>query len=265
MRVIVRAGLLFANIICASIVGSAQIAPTGPAALARQIPTVYGPYLANISRVRIAEKRSGTLHLPGSVVNGNRRTNQPGGSQPSTSPGTGGTPLSATTTTFTPVQTPFVPRKLSEVLGKNTDEQKSIQAVLTKCLNYYNDTARRKGVPLNDVALALNYYISTNYFVYSNGGGPTQSQMSATRDQIRLNLAQDENFRQMSDRDKQEAYETLIVLAGFVDLGYGTTKQSSNGDAAEQFRDMAKHNLEALLGVSVSKIHYTDVGLTLDQ
>lgn len=235
----------------------AQIATSGPAALARQMPTVYGPYLANISRVKILQKR-GNLTAP------NRRAGSPASGGP-IAPGSGTTGGSANQhTTFTPVGAPFVPQRLASVLGKTPQERQYIEGVLTKCLSFYTDTARQKGVPLNDVALALNYYISTNYFVYSNGGGPTQNQMSATRDMIRANMVQDESFRQMSDSQKQEAYETLIVLAGFVDLGYGTTRQSGNDSSAAQFREMAKHNLETLLGVPIEKIRFTEQGLTLN-
>ena len=119
-------------------------------------------------------------------------------------------------------------------------------------------------MPLNDVARALNYFISTNYFVYTSGAGPTPDQMSATRDSIRANMAQDDAFRRMSDKQKQEAYETLIVLAGFVDLGVGTAKQSGDANAAAQFREMAKHNLETVLGVPIEKIHFTNDGLSLN-
>ena len=130
-------------------------------------------------------------------------------------------------------------------------------------MNNYTDVARQKGVPLHDVARAVNYYISTNYFVYSQGKGPTPSEMAATRDIIRANMGQDETFRRMSDRQKQEAYETLIVLAGFADLGYGTAKQSGNESLAAPFREMAKQNLETLLGVPVEKIHFTNAGLEI--
>jgi hypothetical protein len=167
-------------------------------------------------------------------------------------------------TTFKTVESPFVPKQFAERLGKTPEERQYIESVLTKCLNYYTDGARKKGVPLNDVARALNYYIATNYFVYSNGAGPNQSEMDATREKIRANMLQDENFRHMTDRQKQEAYETLIVLAGFVDLGYGTTKKSGDENAATQFREMAKYNLETLLGGSVEKMHFTTEGLVLN-
>jgi len=77
-------------------------------------------------------------------------------------------------------------------------------------------------------------------------------------------MAQDDAFRSMSDKQKQEAYETLIVLAGFVDLGAGTAKQTGDTNAAAQFRDMAKYNLETLLGTPIEKIHFTNDGLALN-
>jgi hypothetical protein len=240
------------SLFCASRSVQAQIATTGPAALARQMPAIYGPYLANISRVRILEKR-GKLGSPYKVS----PTRPAGKTAP---PSAGSIPIS---TTFESQEPPFVPQLLAARLGKTAPERQYIEGVLTKCLNFYLETARQKNVPLNDVALALNYYISTNYFVYTRGSGPSAPQQSATRDIIRANMLQDETFRNMSARQKQEAYETLIVLAGFVDLGYGTSTRSGDTKAAEQFRDMAKHNLETLLGQPIANIRFTDDGLVV--
>ncbi len=237
-----------------------QVFSTGPAGLARQMPTIYGPYLANISRVRILQKRGKLNSTSGSTSSTSKR---PVGQKPTTQPA-GGLPAAAGDTAFHASQPPFVPQQLAERLGKTQQERQYIEGVLTKCLNFYTDTAIQKGVPLNDVARALNYYISTNYFVYSLGAGPTPEQMSATRDSIRANMVQDDAFRRMSDKQKQEAYETLIVLAGFVDLGYGTAKQTGDANAAAQFREMAKHNLETLLGAPIEKIHFTNDGLALN-
>jgi hypothetical protein len=239
---------------------TAQVYQTGPAGLAQQMPRVYGPYMANISRVRILQNQSKTNPIyhaetsgPGGRVPSGGKTNDPSR-----------TPPSKQDTVFHSVEPAFVPQQLAALLGKTSQERQYIAETLTKCLNFYTDGARQKGVPLNDVARAVNYYISTNYFVYSHGKGPTQKQMEATRELVRANIVQDENFQRMSDRQKQEAYETLIVLAGFVDLGYGTAVQSSNQRLAAPFRDMAKQNLETLLGVPIEKIRFTNAGLTID-
>jgi uncharacterized protein DUF6683 len=224
------------------------------------MPTVYGPYLANISRVRVLQERS--KRNPASHTGMSRSGGQvPASRQPSLPSTSAGRPPANQDTTFRMVRPAFIPQQLAARLGKTPQERRDIETVLTRCLRFYTDTARQKGVPLNDVALALNYFISTNYYVYSLGAGPTQDEMSATRDLIRVNMAQDSTFRRMSDRQKQEAYETLIVLAGFVDMGFGTAKHSGNESAAASFREMAKHNLETLLGTPIEKIHFTSEGL----
>jgi len=56
----------------------------------------------------------------------------------------------------------------------------------------------------------------------------------------------------------------LIVPAGFVDFGYGTAMKSNNNLLAKPFHEMAKQNLETVLGVPIDKIHFTDAGLAVD-
>ena len=209
---------------------AAKMSNTG---LASQMPSIYGPFLANMSRVGIAQPNNKLGPAPGKD------------------------------TSFHSSQPPFVPQQLAARLGKTDQERQYIEAVLSKCLNYYLDNARSKGVPLNDVTRALNYFISTNYFIYTLGAGPTPDQMSATREVIRANLTRSDLFQRMSDKQKQEAYETLIVLASFTDYGFGTSKESGDTKAAAQFREMAKYNLETMLGTPIERIHFTNNGLTL--
>lgn len=210
----------------------AQVFNTGPAGLAQQMPRVYAPYLANISRVKVLEKRVGP----------------PARAQADT--------------TFRTVGPAFVPRKLAGGLGKTPEDRREIEAVLAKCLDHYVGGARQKGVPLNDVARALNYYLATNYVVFSEGKRtPTIAELDASRATIRANMLADPTFQRMSDRQKQESYETLIVLAGFVDLGYGTAKQNGDANAAARFREMAGHNLATVLGVPADSIRFTSKGL----
>src|SRR5262245_1813040 len=186
---------------------SAQIARTGPAALAQRMPTVYGPYLANISRVRVLQERSKLSPTPHTGTNRSGGQQVPAVRQPRLPSTSAGLPSANQDTTFRTVGPAFVPQQLAARLGKTPQERRTIEAVLMRGLRSSTGNAPRKGVPLNDVARALNYFISTNYYVYSLGAGPTQDQMNATRDVIRANMVQDQTFRRMSDRQKQEAYE----------------------------------------------------------
>jgi hypothetical protein len=212
--------------------------------VARQKRQDYDSYLARIGRLKI-------LGQHGRFTSANSAKSAPSSSSAN---------ASSQATIFQPVGPPFVPQQLAARLGNTPQDQKYIEELLTRCLSFYTDTARQKGVPLYDVARALNYFIATNYFVYTQGAGPTQEQMDATRNMIRANMVQDESFQRLSDREKQQSYETLIAIAGFVDLGYGRAKQSGNENLAAQFREMAKGNLETVLGASIQRIHFTSEG-----
>ena len=41
---------------------NAQVATTGPAGLARQMPRIYGPYMANRARIKYAQKHKKMSH-----------------------------------------------------------------------------------------------------------------------------------------------------------------------------------------------------------
>jgi hypothetical protein len=220
----------------------AQVSTTGPAGLAQQMPRIYALYLANIGRGRVLDPR------------------KPGASEIDGVNGSGRRPV--VTTTFRPVGPAFVPKRLAAQLAK-TQDRRAIEATLAKCLSYYAETARRKNVPLHDVARSLAYFIATNYFVYAEGKAGLPP-MQATQERLRANMIEDATFRQMTDRQKQEAYETLIVLAGFADLGYGTMRQAGDDAGAAAFRSFARQNLENLLGAPVEKMHFTEEGLRLD-
>jgi hypothetical protein len=107
---------VYALLALAAFSSTAQVYQTGPAGLAQQMPRVYAPYMADISRVRILQNQSKTNSIyPG-------KTSGPGGRLPS-----GGktndlsqTPPSNQDTVFHSVGPAFVPQQLAALLGKTS-------------------------------------------------------------------------------------------------------------------------------------------------
>jgi hypothetical protein len=229
----------------------AQTFNTGPAALARQMSTIYAPHLATINRMKVLENRRklGASEAPGPA---------PGRASKS-----GASP--AGDTTFRPARFALVPPLFAARLGKTPEERRYIEKTLDSCLDHYVELARRRGGEVHDVARAVSYFILTNYVIYRRGEVPTQPQIDAMRALLLTNMSADDTLRHMTNRQKQEAYETLIVLAGFADLGYGTMRNAGNEAGAEQFRAFAGQNLQTLLGVPPEKLHFTEEGPQVEQ
>lgn len=191
-------------------------------------------------------------HAPRTTTN--TRTTPNGTSKPVNS-------SSASATAFRPVAASIYPQQLAREAASNEAERKEMEAVFAMCLRNYEANMRRQNQPVKDVARAVSYFIGVNYNVLHGGGTVTPAQGVALRADIQAALGEDESFRRLSDREKQQMYETMAVLAEFVALNISVADERGNKQLAEATRSMAGDNLEKLLGASAASIRITERGL----
>ncbi|HEY0078962.1 MAG TPA: DUF6683 family protein [Pyrinomonadaceae bacterium] len=164
-------------------------------------------------------------------------------------------------TTFRSASSTIVPQQMAAEIASDPSERRELQAFFTQCLQNYEANMRRQGQPVKDVARALSYLIGVSYNVYHGGNVLTPEQGAALRAEVREALASDADFLRMPDREKQQMYESLAVMAEYVAFGADVAAQKGNRELAEMAREMAKDNLEKVLGTSVDKIRVSDTGL----
>jgi hypothetical protein len=189
-----------------------------------------------------------------------RTTNTPAASNGTNRPGNS-SPAVNGATAFRPVSASIYPQQLAQEAASNEAERKEMEAVFAMCLQNYEANMRRQNQPVKDVARAVSYFIGVNYNVLHGGNTVTPAQGLALRAEIKDALGDDESFRRLSDREKQQIYETMAVLAEFVALNMSVADERGNKQLAEATRSMAKDNLEKLLGASAANIRITDRGL----
>ncbi len=153
-------------------------------------------------------------------------------------------------------------REIANQLGGSDGEQQTYE-ILNAVLQAYEKEARRIGKP-NDLALALSFFFASNATVYHDTGLPADPQVMELRDVIANALVEADALNGVTDRQKQEMYETLILYAGLARAGYREAK--ANGDAASLniYRQLAGMNLQAVTGISPDKITFTGEGLNID-
>ena len=118
--------------------------------------------------------------------------------------------------------------------------------LFTAVLERYDREAAAKGLP-NDLALAVVSYIALNSHVYR--GGKVKSlldldQHSAQRDQVAEYAAQQGIFDRMNDRQRQEMYEALILVAVFTHILYNDAQKYNDDQALKGAKHLAKQNLK---------------------
>jgi len=152
--------------------------------------------------------------------------------------------------------------KTREIANLIDAENPQVFQLMTALLDEYEKNARAAGRP-NDVALALSFFLATNASLYHDAGQPADSQMLELRETIAEALLQANAFNGVTDRKKQEMYETLVLFTGFALAAYQEGKQQGNLASVRVAQQLAGQNLQALTGVSPDETSFTNQGLSI--
>jgi len=139
-----------------------------------------------------------------------------------------------------------------------------VMTIMTAILQEYEKNARAAGKP-NDVALALSFFFATNASVFHDAGEPSDPKMLELRETIADALVEGNAMNSVTDRQKQEMYETLVLFTGFALAAYQEGKQSGNTESVRVGQQLAGQNLQSLTGISADKISFTDQGLSIER
>lgn len=160
------------------------------------------------------------------------------------------------------------PTKVAELLGKNLGVKPSeVKPVLKALLDVYRQRAKQQGAPPNDVARTLAYCVSANYYYFSGGTGVPETQVAAVRSKMRTALSEDKTFRAMSDVQKRQTAESMIILTHLVGLGIEEVAPKVPAEKREQvkagYRQLAGINLQGILGVDPKRVAFDKMGLVI--
>lgn len=172
-------------------------------------------------------------------------------------------PKPAGTTTFSPVAPMLVPQELASQLGKTPDERAKLERMFSQLLENYRSNLRRNNAPPNDVARAASYLIASSYMVYNNTEPLSDAQYKALREQMHDTFTADAKFQSLSNRERQELFEGYGITGAWIDVGYNLVRQNNDGQAMAQWREMARKNLESMLGAQPEQLSFTDQGVEI--
>jgi len=159
----------------------------------------------------------------------------------------------AAATRFRSTGTQLTTRELANASGNTPEEKEQMFKLMSTALALYETEARRLGRP-NDFALALAVALAVNSNVYNGRPEPEEARLLELGDAIGELMAEDNVFGGITDKQKQEMYESMVIFTMLVQAGSNEAKQ--NGDAAEAatYRELAGKVLQNISGMSPEKI-----------
>lgn len=160
---------------------------------------------------------------------------------------------------FRPTGTQLKTREIANLIAAGNPQ---VLNLLSALLEEFDKGAREAGHP-NDLALALSFFLATNASIYHDAGQPSDPQMIELRNTIATALVEDNALNGVTDRQKQELYETLVMFTGFTLATYQEGKQGGNAETIKVSQQLAGQNLLAVIGISPDKINFSAQGLNI--
>ena len=139
-------------------------------------------------------------------------------------------------------------KELAELVDPVPEDRAETRRMLSGILEKYEAAAAAKGYP-NDLALALVSYIGLNSHVYTGKRGKPIipfEQNVGLRDMIAENSVQNGTFSSMTDRQRQEMYEVLVMISGLTYHFFEKAMNEKNAKDLENSKIVAARNLRML-------------------
>lgn len=164
-------------------------------------------------------------------------------------------------TTFRQAASSIMPQEMAREMARTPDERQKLDHIFSDLLENYRNNLRRSGAPPNDVARAASFLIASSYMVYFDARPLSDAQYLALRRQMHEVFAGDAQFQRLPDRERQRMFEGYGITAAWIDIGYQIVKKDGDREGMAQWREMARRNLENMLGAPPEQVRFTDSGV----
>lgn len=119
----------------------------------------------------------------------------------------------------------------------------------------FADENKRLGMPFNDVASAMTYYIVLSYIYAYDLPSVTSEHSVAVYKQVSEILSKDSEFAKLQPADKQMLAELLVTMGGMPALLYEQNRNNNEKLAA------GRANLDRMFGTASAKVSITANGV----
>lgn len=151
-------------------------------------------------------------------------------------------PINPDAVKFRPTGTYLKTRELADSLANTPAEREQYQKLMNAVLDAFGQQAQKAGFP-NDIAAALAFFLGENIRIYRGKPDLSDQQFIDLRNVIADALVAGGAVSNLTDRQKQEMYETLVAYTGLTQYGYEQGVQTKNDAVIKGYQKVAGRNL----------------------
>lgn len=156
-----------------------------------------------------------------------------------------------------------VPQSAAELAQRfPADKRAAMNKAYQESFLFWQKLETQLGLTPNDVAAGVAAFIAGNFAAYTQQQVPDED-FKALVLQMQGMLAQNAAFTQSTAAAKRSMFEQLAMVGTFMAVYREHLKQKPSPNEEQHFRDAAKANLEAGLGMSIERMQIGPQGLIL--
>ena len=140
-------------------------------------------------------------------------------------------------------------------------DRANVRKILKQLQDSFPQVARSVGIPTNDLSSGLSALLAGAYMAYNNVS-LNDSYMKPLANQLKTALQSVEDFDRMSDSQKKEVYDQMVIIGMLLAVSQAENQKNPNSRVTSQLRTAGKQVLEGLLKVNASNVRITSSGLS---
>ena len=179
---------------------------------------------------------------------------------PSVSAGSANAP-SRQVTVFKPNPRSNYLNELANELGSTPEEREQLQLLFATTKEAFENEVAAKGRS-KDIAAAFTFFIATSVTVYRNDPEPSDAAVDNLWSGMSSALTEMPEVQNLTDAEKQQLYDMLVGLSGFLLAGY-MQGQTGDADTEKIFQQLAGVLIQTVLKTDPNKLRFTKDGLDI--
>lgn len=149
---------------------------------------------------------------------------------------------------------------LVDTIGSTPDEKAFLKQVFTATKTSFEAEVAKTGRQ-NNLAAALAFFIAASVTVYHDDPEPSDAATDSLWDGMNAVVNESPEYAALTDRDKQQMYDTLIAFSGLVMVGHMAGKEANDPEARALYRQLAGVMIEMVLKTKPDRVRFVNNAL----
>ena len=159
---------------------------------------------------------------------------------------------------FKPLANSGVTKQIADTLGRDPKERATLLGILQEVKKSYVAEAAKAGKS-NNIAAALTFFLVTTSMAYHQTDAPSDRVTDALVEVLQQELSASPEFKSMTNLQKQQMHDWLVVAGGFVLAGYLDAVKTSDEKELADYKQVANECFKLVLGTGIEKFNLAEI------